>query len=94
MSQWAQIWILDREAFNERAAIMIEDGGLPIYEAHSAAADLSYRTPLALAATEAARGDWEPAKALCRKQPEGYGRDLMRAIQEAVREKQALSSPR
>jgi len=99
MSDWNQPWVLDHEAYQERLAIMLESLGSEsspppadqISLAASEAAECAYRTPFSIVATKAARGDWEPAKELCRGERDRHGdrhaRELMRAIQEAVRAK-------
>lgn len=103
MSDWNQPWVLDREAYHERMAIMMEAlmAEHPSPTQHqlsmvtSEASESAHKTPFAVAATAAARGDWEPAKALCRgersRRGESAGRELMRAIQDAVREKMGES---
>lgn len=99
MSQWNQPFILDEEAYQERFAIMLE--ALEVEQPNpekwrvdavrDAAVESGYRTPWAIAATAAARGDWEPAKELCRRERDRHGeewaRGAMRSIQEAVRAK-------
>lgn len=91
--------MLDREAYDERMAIMMEalmaEHSSPTQQqlsmVASDASESAYKTPFAVAATAAARGNWEPAKELCRgeraRRGEVAGRELMRTIQEAVREK-------
>ena len=63
-------------------------------EAAGYASEAAYKTPLAVVATAAIRGDWGPAKELCRGERERHGEEhakgLMRAIQEAVNEKRSL----
>lgn len=86
-------YVLDREAYFERMAIMMESD-IDAMEASRMATDSAYQTPLALSATAAIRGDWEPAKNLCRverdKHGEARGRELMRSIQDAINEHKKL----
>jgi hypothetical protein len=92
MSDWNRPFVLDDEAYKERCAIMIceSDGTMSETDICGFAAEMAYKTPFSIAATAAIRGDWEPAKALCRRQPVDYGRGLMRAIQDAVEAKRRL----
>lgn len=56
-----RIWVMDREAYVERRAIM-EVEGVDSLTAARDASDSGYRTRMSKAATEAANGDWEPAR--------------------------------
>jgi hypothetical protein len=56
-----RIWVIDREAYTERRAIM-EVEGVESLEASRVASVCGYRTQLSEVATEAANGDWEPAR--------------------------------
>jgi hypothetical protein len=86
-------YVLDREAYQERMAIMMESGIDPM-ESSRMATDDAYKTPLALAAKAAVLGDWEPADALCRverdKHGEAHARELRRSIQDAINEHKKL----
>ena len=81
--------VLDREAYDERYAIMLEAGEHDSV-AILGASNCAHNTPFARAATALANGDLEPAKEMCRREAERHGRErgveLMRALQEAVRE--------
>ena len=81
--------VIDRDAYAEKRACLLEDG-VDQTTAAQQAAYVGYNTPFALAATALANGDQEPAKELCRREMGKHGRDhalqLMRAIQEAVKD--------
>lgn len=93
--------VIDREAYHERAAILEDaaeaDGTLETmghgWCYQRAAAEIG-KLPFSVAATAAANGDWEPAKALCRgeraKNGQQMAMELWRAIQEAVADAHAL----
>ena len=81
--------VIDREAFAEKRACLLEDG-VDQTTAAQQAAYVGYNTAFALAATALANGDQEPAKELCRREMAKFGRpwaiELWEAIQEAVAE--------
>lgn len=81
--------ILDREAYEERESIMLEAGEHDSV-AILGASNCGHCTPFARAATSLANGDPAPAQDMCRREAERHGREwgreLMRAMQEAVRE--------
>jgi hypothetical protein len=83
---------MDREAYDERLAIMqVEAGeGDNLMHLRQVAADAAYHTRFALAATEGANGNWDAAKEWCCELRERFGdqmaRDLMRDLQQAVKD--------
>ena len=92
-------FILDRDAYMERRAIMeealhVDRPNATLHDMQQIwheAAESGYRTTFAQVATSAARSDWEPAKAFCRRLREqfddGLAREVMRDIQQLVRDK-------
>lgn len=67
------LWIMDREAYNERRAIMeIENCGA--LTASRAASDYAYNTRFGKVATEASNGNWEPAGEWCAEIAERFGK--------------------
>lgn len=90
---------MDREAFNERFAILLAEELQHEHEIEQyrlqylrfLAEQDAYNTLFARLATAAIRGDWTPAQEQCRRERELHGeawaRELMRSIQAAVREK-------
>jgi hypothetical protein len=87
--------VIDGAAYKERLEALLREG-TPRMPAVDIATDHAYKTPFSLAATAAIRGDWEPAKKLCREERLEHGeikaRALMRSIQAAVREKTEMWS--
>jgi hypothetical protein len=81
--------ILDRDEFEERIAIQVADG-VDLTFAIQVAGLSASMTRFSRAATALANGDLGPAKEMCRREAERHGRargvELMRALQEAVRE--------
>lgn len=95
MSDWNQPYVIDHTFYAEKLRTLLH-AGVEHRRAIDAATDAAYKTPFSLAATAAIRGDWEPAKDLCRTERAQNGettaRELMRSIQAAVREKKEMWS--
>lgn len=70
-----RIWVMDREAYLERRAIMEVDGEMSSLEASREASEYAYHSPLGMVATEAANGNWEPARAWVAKIAARYGQN-------------------
>jgi hypothetical protein len=95
MSDWNQPFVIDGAAYKERLKALLREG-VAHTRAVDVATDHAYKTPFSLAATAAIRGDWEPARTLCREKRSEHGeakaRELMRSIQAAAREKAEMWS--
>lgn len=80
-------WVMEREAYVERRAIM-EVEGTDSLEASRVASEHAYHTRLGRAATAAANGDWELAREWCAQIAERYGQhvadDLVREIDDNI----------
>lgn len=59
----------------ERRAIMEVDGEMSSLEASREASEYAYHTRLGMVATEAANGNWEPARAWVAVIAKRYGQD-------------------
>jgi hypothetical protein len=88
-----QLFIIDRETFEERLAIVLaecEPAKIDYMDAFRLASQAAYSTRLSRVASAAAMGDWEPAKEWCRQERARLGeptaRELMRSIQKVVRD--------
>lgn len=95
MSNWNQPFVMDLEAYKERLAILLEENaGEDHMNIVREATQMAYETPFAKVCTAAIRGDWEPAKEMCRRERERHGKgfalNLWHVIEEAVREKELL----
>ena len=77
--------VIDREAFDERVAIMTADGIDTTWAAQQASL-AAYNTPFALAATALANGDDDPARELCRREAKIHGRQWAMELRDAIRE--------
>lgn len=81
-------WVMDDEAYKERRAIIeVECPELSVDWASRLASEDAYRTPLSVAMTQAARGNWEPAKELCRRARERFGEGLAMEVWREIRGK-------
>jgi hypothetical protein len=80
-------WVMEREAYAERRAIMEVEGMDPI-NASRVASDYAYNTRLGKAATAAANGNWEPAREWCAEIAARYGQDT---ADELIREIDQIS---
>ncbi len=78
-------WVMDREAYLERRAIMEVEGVEPL-PASREAADAAYATRMSQVCTAAANGDWTLARIWCRELASRFGRELARATWEDVKE--------
>jgi hypothetical protein len=84
-----RIWVIDREACEERRAIIeVEGNSGDLMSPAREAADYAYKTRFGIVATAAANGDWEPARAWCAEIEKRFGSGaaigLMRDIREAI----------
>lgn len=62
MPRWGRVWVMEREAYVERRAIMEIDGKEAPVEASRVASEYAYHTTLGKVATAMANGDPEPAR--------------------------------
>jgi hypothetical protein len=62
MPAFGKIWVMDREAYLERRAVM-EVEGVNGLEASRVSSDYAYRSRMGVVLTAAANDDWEPAHA-------------------------------
>jgi hypothetical protein len=74
-----EYFVMEYEAYAERRAILEVEGAKPLDAARDAA-DYAYATRFGVAATAAARGDWEPAREWCREERARFGEELARAL--------------
>ena len=82
MPRWGRIWVIEREAYAERRAIMELDGIDPLTASRDAS-DYAYRTRLSRVATAMANGDPEPAREWVAETAARWGQDT---ADELVRE--------
>jgi len=78
-----KIWVMDREAYAERRAIL-ELNGASGLDASRDAADYAYHTRLSVVATAAVNGDWEPAREWCSQAAERFGQDIADQLIEEI----------
>lgn len=62
MPRWGSVWVMEREAYVERRAIMEIDGAEAPVESSRVASEYAYHTTLGKVATAMANGDPEPAR--------------------------------
>lgn len=81
--------VLDRDAYHEKFACLLEDG-VDMTIAMQWASVVGYNTPFSLVATAMLNGDAGPAKEMCRREQSVHGRawavELWKAIEDAVKE--------
>jgi hypothetical protein len=83
MPRWgSKRWVLDREAYAERRAIM-EYEGVDALTASRAASEYAYHTRFGEVATAMANGDPEPARAWAAETAQRFGQD---AADELIRD--------
>lgn len=70
----ARVYVMERDAYIERRAIM-EVEGVDGLTASREASEYAYHTRLGRVATAAANGDWESAREWCAELAERYGQD-------------------
>lgn len=78
-----RIWVIDREAYVERRAIM-EIEGVDSLTASREASDYGYGTRLSKVATQAANGDWEPARAWVAETAKRFGQEVADELVEEI----------
>lgn len=78
---------MEREAYVERRAIMEVEGTDPL-TASRVASEYAYHTRLGRVATDAANGNWEPAREWCAELAKSHGQhaadDLIRDIDDNI----------
>lgn len=78
-------WVMDREAYDERRAIM-EVEGVKSLDASREAADAAFATRMGIACTAAANGDWTAARVWCRELANRFGYEMARATWDDLKE--------
>lgn len=84
MPYMGQKWVMDREAYQERRAIMEVEGADGL-TASREASDCAYATRMGVVCTAGANRDWAPARAWVREIAARFGYATARAVIKDIR---------
>jgi hypothetical protein len=83
MPYMGQKWVMDRDAYQERRAIMEVEGADGL-TASREASDCAYATRMGVVCTAGANRDWAPARAWCREIAARFGIDMAHALMKDI----------